>query len=784
MTESYKNIALLEYLKNQKKYFSSALNKDKLDKVETFKTKVQLIQNNLLLKESYAFFDGRRLLNLSETNNLNEVFSKIERGLSLYIEDFIALIPYLSNVIEIKNLFKDTENVSVPNLLNEVLDIISFPNLLSKYRESFTEDGTVNDCASVQLREIRSEIRKTTKSIDDTFFSLKKRYKDYLSDENPYREGVETLAVKSNFISKVSGITLQSSNTGRTLFVLPKEIMDLRNKLEGLYEEESDEIARILDTFSKELFRNYTQLYKEYQIYNFIDSLYGRTNFGKDNDYVVPEISDDTLELNGLVHPLIDRAVCVKNSVSLSKKDKYFMVLSGPNAGGKSVLFRSIAFSFYLNMIGFPINCTKESKITFASDIFLILGDDESVEANLSRFSGHLVNLNEIVSKADENSLIIVDEICAGTDPREGESLGIAFIKDFLSKNAFSFVSTHYEAIKKFAKVEDKIVTATMEFDASKLSPTFRLLVGSIGNSYAIECARKVGVADSIIKEAKSNMKKYSSMSDRLETILNKELMKTKSLNEKLKEKDKQYEELMARREKALTATKEIEANIRKQADEKIERIVSQKEEELDALFERYKDKIPFKVFAEIKGQLHSFETVSAKKQNNQPQKQTLSKTENKKIEHEIVVGDFVIYEGVNKCKVLAINNGKYRLSVNGLVITTTKDNIVYDAKNSVKVVKNASQLSSVDTAILNSDFRLELNVIGLNSEDAVKEVATYLSNAVVKHVKQVRIIHGMGNFILRNAIHKYLDKQDYVKSYRAGGETEGGFGATVVYLA
>lgn len=749
------------------------------------KDKDEYKQNIENLNRMRDFIYKKRRINFVNYNNLNDIFIKIYKNICLSIEEFVSLIPFFESVENVINDFKEFPLTNGIDLDEKVLDLKSFSNIYLRLNHSFTYDKEVNSDASSELARIRKQILNKKSSINKIYNNLKTKYKDYLSDENSFKDGYQTLAVKSNCINKIDGIVLSTSHTKLTLFVVPKEIVSVENELASLYNDEEEEINRILIELTNELNKNYKFIYKNYQILLFLDKYHGLVQFSLDNDFTIPIYSEDKLELNSLIHPLIDRAKLVKNNFALSKDTKRTFVLSGPNAGGKSVLFKEIGLVCVLSKLGLVINCQKESYVPYFNNIFLVLSEEESILDNLSKFTFHLKKLNNILLKVDENSIVIVDEICSGTSPTHGEAIAISFLNEYKKKNPFILISTHYDGIKRYGISDSQTLNASMEFDVEKLTPTYKLLLNKSGSSYAIEACYKVKVDENVIKNAKQILLDNQSEVEHLEYKLSKELNKYSTLNNELEEKNIALNKLVEKKEREIKHLEDMQEKFDEDYEEKLDKVISEKEELLTDLFKNRVKNIDFKTYSEIKGQINKLKKNNTELVNKNLIKKSDINLQKSKEEHEFKLNDYVIYNGIYNCKIIKLKNNNVTLLVNGCKIQTTLDNIKYDKNNSNQTIKVATpQYTGTDlNLILNASFKNELNIIGQTSDIAMSNVKQFLSDCQLRHIKQCRVIHGNGNFILRRALIKLLDKLPEIDSYRDGLENEGGMGATVIYL-
>ena len=498
-----------------------------------------------------------------------------------------------------------------------------------------------------------------------------------------------------------------------------------------------------------------------------MDAVFAISEYGKKLDMVMPIVDENCQEIELLKarHPLIDQKEVVANDIVL-KKQQDILLISGSNTGGKTVALKTAGLLSLMAICGLPIPVTQ-AKLPLFDAVFVDVGDEQSIEQSLSTFSSHMKRLVFITQHATKNSLVIIDEICSGTDPKEGESLAEAILTYLHKKGAYILASTHYSALKEFAKESDYIKIASVEFDQEKMQPTYRLLDGSVGNSYAIEISKHLGLNQDIIQHAfiikDESMTTSQKLLEKLQSELSAVLQEKEALEKLQKEtadKEKHYQQLIDNYQS------------------KKEKMIEEAQSDANEILEEAQNKADA-ILKELQGQIKPHQVIQAKKQlgDLKHQKKQVENHEN----HDYKIGDIVKVLSVNRQgEVVDINKkGMLTISMGGLKLNAKKTEVQF-MHEKVPEKKETSNIRSLRRANKQS---YELNIIGMRYEEAMNAVDKFIDGALVSNYSTVRIIHGMGTGVLRKGVRKLLDKNKYVKSYQDGGPNEGGLGATVVYF-
>lgn len=748
---------LLEYAKTE-------LGKEYIDELTMFSTSEQVQSSLEDLKEVMSIIVRYGVMPIATSANALYLIETAKKTALLTPRDLNLIA---EDVITSQKIAKFIEKIDLlyPLIKAKVAKFVDLSSLEKEIHRVITNSLTIADKATPELYDIRKKIKKAEATLHERVASLSLTYSSFLNDSNAtIRDGHFVLPVKTVDKNKVLGIVYDISDSGATTFIEPMEIVQINNELTSLKVEENEECRKILKALTALVLLQEGEIINNNQIIADFDFLSAKALYAKEIDGEVAIYSPTRhLDIQKARHPLIPANKVIANSFRLDE-EKRIVIISGPNAGGKTVSLKTVGILVLMNQCGLAVPAQK-AILGYFPHIYIDIGDNQSLSDNLSTFSAHMSHISEIVKLASKNDLVLLDELGTGTAPREGEALALAITKFLESKGVFAMLSSHFDALKEYAFISENIENSSMIFDEEKLVPTYRFKLGSTGHSYALDVATRYGIPDVIIKEARgflsnNNQNDTTTLLGILEkkikeqTILSDELDKTKrELEEKEKRLLKEEEKLKTRRDNLLEDVQ----------DEK-EQIISEAKEQVDEILSMLKkDGVKLHEVIELKRQLDDL------------------KTNPEAIIHDekIETGDYVSLPsfGING-KVIRIKGEKaHVIGDNGLAFDV-------EVKKLHKVdrphIESKPKTTQRYDEILNLDVGLELNIIGLRADEAKEKLIKYLDNCRIKHLSQVRIIHGFGSGILRKMTREYLDAQKDV-TYRPGDIHEGGGGATVV---
>ncbi len=757
-------------IKNKVEAFCiSSLAKDKIETLQPYQDLEDLKLDQKYLDQAMCLIYKYGRLPMGYYNDVEPLLLKANKDGTLFGEDFVQIVYLLNNVKEIINYLSDKE-IKENELVNLCNQFILPKQLLKEINRCIDSSGNVLDNASKELRRIRRQILSIEANIRTKIEQVKAANKDYLSQEAiSSRNNHLVLPVKAGNKNIVKGIVHAVSATGQTMFIEPEIIVSMNNQLVHARDDELREINRILTELSRMVKDNYDLLHENQELIVEIDVIFAKAGYGVQIDGVVPEVCENysSFSLIKARHPLIDKDKVVANSIILNEP-KRMLLISGSNTGGKTVVLKTAGLLSLMALCGMAVPC-NQAVVPMFDQICVDLGDEQSIEQSLSTFSSHMKRLVEITNDVSEKSLVLLDEIGSGTDPKEGQSIAEAILRYLHKVNPLIVASTHYSGLKEFAKNEEYILVAAVEFDQERMIPTYRLIEGSVGNSYAIEISSRLGLKEEIVELAYQIKENSLTDSDKLLEKLQDELTQVQLERDRLELLTNEAKNKMNRYERLIN-------NFEKQKDELIENAKQQ----ANQLLEDSKQEIDL-VVEELKKQAELKQHVVIEAKRNLD----LLKHEEKKIineeKHAYQVGDIVKVLSANRQgEILSINKkGILTISMSGLKLNTKPEEVIFVSKK-IKPKKVKSNLKSLRKSTNQS---YELNIIGKRYEEAMLLVDKFLDDALVNNYSMVRIIHGIGTGVLRNGVKKMLEKNNNVVSYRDGGPNEGGLGATLVYF-
>jgi len=719
------------------------------------------------LDEAFKLIDLGGPLPLSESVDMGKRVELALKGGVLREEDFSRVLNDLEMARSIK---KHLSHVTMTNALTErVLSLMDLESLRQGILRVLAPDLSIKDNASVELKRIRSTLSRKKREIAARLGSLLEEHRSYLSGDSwTMRNGHYVLPVSNAYKHQVKGLVQDVSSSGGTTFIEPEFLVKLHNDIALLEAEEKEEIRRILANLTRILASNA----KDYMIINetigYLDFLQAKCLYGAEvNGHIGSESHDGSLFIPQARHPLIDPKTVVANDFALSAA-RPILVLSGPNAGGKTVALKTLGILCMMFMMALPLPCASGAEIPSFSAVYLDIGDSQSIFDNLSTFSGHVQNIKDILNVAKKGDLVLLDEVGTGTSPKEGEALALAILDELRLRGCYALLSSHFEGLKAHALSSTDVENASLLFDEKTLSPTYVLKVGLPGESYGLEVARRLGLGESVLSKAKKYLDEEEDLS------VSASLKHLGELAHEAEEKQKTSDELLVR-----TRQKEIEI-ARKEND--INRKTKRFEEETkrlrEEILEQAKEEVAEAISALRDPDVKLHEAIAAKKK-----LEALEEEQSKElIDAEINVGDYVeipSFEVEGRVRRLRGERAEV-VTRDGLTFTLSKKEL-----RPVEAPKEEKRVSVTNVdALPSKGLPLEVNLIGMRVAEAMSELDRYLDRCRLKGYKRVRVIHGLGSGALRKATHEYLKAHSsFVDRYELGGEYEGGGGATVVYL-
>lgn len=708
---------------------------------------------------------------------------------TLPLEDFQVVLENARLGRTIKSFFKDNE-LDLEDLKSISDRLVNHQPVEKAIQNVVTDQGDLRDDASGKLKQIRGRLNRERNRLRDTIHSVMRRVskKGMTSDEGPtIRNGRMVIPIQAEFKRKVDGFIHDVSSTGQTIYLEPVEALQINNEIRQLESEEQREIERILRELTAEVGRYSDTLENNIPIIAQFDAIHARVKLGLNIKGSIPELSSDgRLNLIRAMNPnLMLKNLSLKEPepvIPLNLKlnpDELALVITGPNAGGKSVAMRTVGMLNLMLQSGFPIPVQPDSEIPVLNGIYIDIGDDQSIENDLSTFSSRLQWMRNTLQKLKKNSLVLIDEAGSGTDPEEGGALFQAFVEEVIELGARVIVTTHHGSLKVFAHEHDKVVNGAMEFNQENLTPTYRFKKGNPGSSYAFEIADRLNLPKEVMTRARNLLGEKRDAMGELLISLEEKIQESERLRREyekrlrsVEKREKDYQEhqknIKNKRKKILEKAYKDAEEIMKGANQRIERavekVVSEGREDKEKITEARRDILEAKK-----------EITSDKEKVQQKEKPFRSKEKPK-------VGDHVLIEESNTSgELVELSGKKATVLVNGMKIKSNLNKLVKTRPPKKEKSMKARSYSISEETDLSVSPSLDLR--GKRGDEAMKELTKYLDNALTRGLSQVEIIHGKGEGILQKLVHEHLEKRSEVKSFEIAPWDSGGSGCTVVHL-
>ncbi|RAL26787.1 endonuclease MutS2 [Thermoflavimicrobium daqui] len=767
-----------------KQFASSILGKELIEDLTPAADKEEV---QYRLQETVEGFDLIRLkgdFSLGGLRDIRAILRRARVGGLLYENELLDVASTIHAGRKCKSLLRkiDEETASLSILRGLTNQIASLEQLEKKIESCIDEQGFVANQASPVLAKIRHEMERIKHQITDTLQNMIRNPRYQKMMQEPIittRYDRYVVPIKQEYRGSFQGIIHDQSSSGATLFVEPEAVVQLNNKLKESELKEKKEIERILQELTGEVAQEVEALEQNVMALSKFDLILAKARFGKKLKAVVPDLSDDhILELKQARHPLIDPEQIVPIDVQMGTEYQA-IIITGPNTGGKTVTLKTIGLLALMAQSGLPIPAAEGSKVPVYSGVFADIGDEQSIEQSLSTFSGHLTNIIRILKKLDSRSLVLFDELGAGTDPTEGAALAMAILKHVIEQDCSIVATTHYSELKLFAHNHPKAINASVEFDVQTLRPTYRLLIGVPGRSNAFAISKRLGLPESIIHLAKSELSQDESRLEEMITALTVEKRTSEVERSKVESLRAEAEKLVSELRLKLEQWEEEKSRLKEQARREAQAIVSKAEHEAEDVMKQLRQ------WAKQRPQeLKEHQLFEAKKRLKEavpdtelPQK-VVSVSDN---ENVLELGDEVFVPRFNQKGTIVekIGDNEYQVQIGMLKMKLSRNQL--EKRASKTVATPTKTMTSVKRKSI--DIKSELDLRGKMVEEAILDIDKYLDASILAGLKHVSLIHGKGTGALRAGVHNFLRKHRNVKSYRMGSHGEGGSGVTIVEL-
>ena len=694
-------------------------------------------------------------------------------------------------LIDLKNIFLSAQDLKkyfsqdyidrsdFPILDNLFSQLYSNEGIISKVSSSIIDENTIDDKASNELQKIRKKIRNLEQDIRSKLNSMihSSSFSKYIQENVvTIRNDRFVIPIKEEYRNQIKGFVHDISNAGSTLFIEPISIFELNNEINQLKIEEEIEIEKILQNLTSLFYPYIEELKVDFKIIGNLDFIFAKAKYSKSISGITPIINTQKeINLINARHPLINKDKVVPISVELGKNYSTLLI-TGPNTGGKTVTLKTVGLLSCMACSGLNIPADEKSSIYVFENIFADIGDDQSIADSLSTFSSHMKNIVEITQKTSSNSLILVDELGSGTDPIEGANLAISILDYFKNMQALTIATTHYQELKKYALVTPGFENASVEFDVNTLSPTYKLLVGVPGKSNAFEISQKLGLNVDIIQKAKNLMSSNDiEFEDILKNIYYDKLKIEKEKN-KILIKSEQITKLQEKLQNDNLEKEKQEKEIINNAKIKARDILLEAKEDANEIIKKMSSSANTKDLNNLRNSLNT-KIGNMKLENVSSSIATSSNeidTNKLKIGQEVLVPSFnttgIILSKVSKNNEVHVQIGSMKMNLPISSIQLSKN-------------KTSPNITLSNQTSKSRNIKPEINVIGMNVEEATFVIDKFLDDCTLSKLETVRIIHGKGTGKLKNGIHQFLKSNSHVKSFRMGTFGEGEMGVTVVTL-
>lgn len=708
---------------------------------------------------------------------------------------------------------EEEENTPYPYLYALAGEVAIFPQLISKIDNILDKFGRIKDNASAELSHIRKDIAHVSSGISRSLNAILRTAQNeglVEKDVTPtMRDGRLVIPVAPAFKRKIKGILHDESASGKTVFIEPAEVVEANNRIRELESEERREIIKILVTFTNILRPLVADILQSYEFLATIDFIRSKATFAIDLDAIKPSIEDkQIIRWYRAKHPLlfISHRKQNKQIVPLDielEEDNRILIISGPNAGGKSVCLKTVGLLQYMVQCGIPIPLAENSKVGIFNNVFIDIGDEQSIENDLSTYSSHLTNMKFFVRNCDEKTILLIDEFGGGTEPQIGGAIAESLLKRFNEKESFGVITTHYQNLKHYANEHKGVINGAMLYDRHLMQPLFTLSIGNPGSSFAIEIARKIGLPEDVIADASEIVgSDYINMDKYLQDIVrDKRYWETK--RQSIRQKEKRLEEITTTYETDLLSVEKQRKEILRQAKADAERVLSEANAKIENTIrtiresqaEKEKTKQARLTLNEFKSSLEDEKNFSddkiAKKIEKLKEKEKNKKKkseQSKEIKEQIIaIGDNVRIKGQTSIgQVLDIQKGSATVAFGMIKSTVKLETLEYISKNQVKRENRSTTVSvaaSDDLREKKLNFKQDIDVRGMRGEEALQAVMYFVDDAVLVGVSRIRILHGTGTGALRQMIRDYLRTAQGVRNFQDEHVQFGGTGITVVDL-
>ena len=786
-----KAIHALEYMKiidqlTQKA--SSPLGKEKCRRLRPSNSLSEIETMQLQTAHALTRLFQKGNINFGSVKDIRASLKRLEVGSSLNIVELLTICSFLENVNRVKSYGRPDRDDTAPDCLSAMFQTLEpLTPLSAEIRRCILSEEEISDDASPTLRQICRVIKIANDRIHTQLNSIvNSNSRIYLQDAViTMRNGRYCIPVKAEYKNQIPGMIHDQSSTGSTLFIEPMSIVKLNNDIRELELQEQKEIEVILARLSEEVAQYGEALSDNFTIMVELDFIFARAALAMEQNATAPVFNTKgIINLRKARHPLIHKKQVVPIDIRLGE-DFDLLVVTGPNTGGKTVSIKTVGLLTLMGQSGLHIPAADRSQLSVFHEVYADIGDEQSIEQSLSTFSSHMTNVVSFLEKADRHSLVLFDELGAGTDPTEGAALAIAILSHLHKQGIRTMATTHYSELKVYALSSEGVENASCEFDVETLRPTYRLLIGVPGKSNAFAISSKLGLPDYIIEKAKEQISQEDESFEDMMTSLEASRITIEKEQTEIQKYKLEIEALKKQLEEKQSKIDERKERILQNANEEAHKILQEAKDYADETIKLYhkfqKDHVDMSTVEKERQKL--------RQQMNKVEKNMAMKQKKQKPTKQLKASDLKVGDSV---KVLSMN-------LKGTVSTKpdSRGNL-FVQMGILRSQVNISDLELIDEPVIktpslsrtgqgkikmskSASVSTEINLLGKTVDEAIAELDKYLDDAYIAHLSSVRIVHGKGTGALRQGVHNYLKRQKHVASYRLGTFGEGDAGVTIV---
>ena len=706
------------------------------------------------------------------SQDISESLRRLELGADLNTQELLAVKRILQMSAELKDFYDNLENVDLQSLDCLFEKVEMFPDLQGSL-QAINDGGFIEDFASPELTKIRHHIHQNEQQIRQILQEMLKKQGDLLAENLiASRSGRSVLPVKNTYRHRIAGVVHDISASGNTVYIEPRAVVNLNEEMTQARADERHEMARILHDLSDRLRSQTDIIGNNAWLLGHIDFVRGKYLYMRENQASLPSLTtDQTIRLLSVRHPLLSNPIA--NDLHF-EHDTTAILITGPNTGGKTIMLKTLGITQLMAQSGLPILADEGSKVAVFKDIFADIGDEQSIEQSLSTFSSHMTHIVEILQKANKDSLVLFDELGAGTDPQEGAALAMSILEHLRLSDIKTMITTHYPELKAYGIETEFIENASMEFDMVTLSPTYHFMQGVPGRSNAFEIARRLGLSEIIVAEAENLTNTDSDVNKIIERLENQTIESRRRLDN-IREVEQENLKFNRAVKKLYNEFSHAQDKELRKAKLKAQEIVDKALAESDFILKNLQDKAQLKPheIIEAKGKLKKLAPEIELSKN-----KVLKKAKKKRAAK---VGDDIIVSSYGQRGTLTkrFKDGRWEAQV-GLIKMTLQES-EFDLVKSDKAQASQKRQAHLVKRTSQKAPSARLDLRGKRYEEAMQELDEFIDQALLNNMAQVDIIHGIGTGVIRDGVTKYLRRNKQVKEFGYAPQNAGGSGATIV---